>query len=113
MKKRTLLELYRILLTHLESRVQNYFGLCYSTYNLMDRGIITRGEYTLLDTHLDEHKPTKENQYKHFTLSKEWNQTENAVYWWRNMEYGAGINVRIEFIKEVIKNLEDKQKKVG
>lgn len=107
MKARTYKVLYGLLLESLQKgNKENHYnnGLCGEIDNLFENKIINRKEHLKLCSHFKNNKPTSRNRYKGFYNRNGF--SDAASWWWPLMKLDNQFRkVRIEFIKEVIKNL--------
>jgi hypothetical protein len=88
---------------------KNLFGICYEIHILHENDGITWPEMFELKGILNDHKPNSE-QYTQFTESPLW--LKDSHYWWFPCEKAPQtISVRIAYLNEVIKTLENESNK--
>ena len=81
-------------------------GICDILEYYEKKFIISHEERKFISKLLHTHKPTVKNQYKEFTENNFWTKSRYG-YWWDAMfEYEETIQIRIDYLKKVIENIE-------
>ena len=79
------------------------YGICKSISNVFynDDYIISPKEYKYVLDYIQMNKPTKYNQYKHYTESEYW--IKDGAYWW--FVNSKTKQIRIDYLNALINNL--------
>lgn len=77
--------------------------ICTALYHLYShKNLITEDEFIFMKTLILKNKPSKDNKYKKFTENRFWyDDCPIDGFWWVT----TANQIRISFIKELIKNL--------